>query len=382
MTPTTPTTSSSAPFSSSTRGITGGDGIYTPEVNARILDSLGPPPEILFLNACAENDVDEVDRLLKTTSVSVDCEDENGDTGLLLASRAGHVEVVQRILKTRGKKGIDVNRAPRGWTPLLVAVSRGHTEVAKILLEDKRTDTKLTTPLGDSVLHVACRLTPCPPDLLKMLLESGDLDPDARNATEWTPFLLTVARNPDLVPVFLANSQPNTALRTRQGNTALHLAAIHDRTGAALRALFADKRTDIEATVVGGWTAWHLACAKGNMATVRCFLEPKKVDCLAETDIGATGYVLAAQAGQREVVRFLQQNGLAVEGSGKQKIPAVSKLQTMTMDSAAMDSGFAVPETPVKRKRADELPNGSPASLWSIETADGRSPSPKRRRDL
>lgn len=322
----TPARGSSGPR----RGLSGGDGIYTEEVNARILESLGPPNELLFLAACSEGDADEVDRLLLATNVSVDCEDENGDTGLLLAARQGHVDVVKRLLQTRGQKGIDVNRAPRGWTPLLVAASKGNTEVVRLLLADKRTNVAARTPAGDTALHCACRLRGCDADVLSLLVDAG-LDPNEKNDTEWTPFLLACVRNPSSVKILLeAGADPS--VRTKQGNTALHLAVSHDRSGDSVAVLLDDNRTDISATIVGGWTAFHLACARGNILGVEALLENPACDPGSEPNSGTTGYVLAAQNNQRAVVRLLIARGFGHMGR---------------------TDVVQVAETPIKRRRED-----------------------------
>lgn len=421
-----PTTavSTSPPLSVSiiTRGLTGGDGIYTPEVNARILESLGPPNEVLLLSACATGDVDEVDRLLRNTSVSVDCEDEFGDTGLLLACRNGQVEVVKRLLQTRGKKGIDVNRAPRGWTPLLAATSKGHVEIVKLLLADSRTEITATTPAGDSALHIACRITsnvgntnnetPIK-DLLVELLSAG-LDPNQTNESGWTPFLLLCARNPHLVPCFLSaasqqsqsptsRSTINLSQRTKQGNMALHLLALHDSTGLAISHLLSLPSCNPNARLpAGGWTAFHLACFHGNIPTISALSKSGSCNVFAETEHGATGFVLAAQNGQREAVRYLTKNGMdrGVVVQVEQVVKPVNKREAeedpeegvkhQVKRVADEQEGFATPAAKRAKPSALFEPTpqsnmdvdvGSPASFWTMDE-DARSPSPKKLRSV
>ncbi|MEQ2187595.1 hypothetical protein GOODEAATRI_006295 [Goodea atripinnis] len=99
--------------------------------------------------------------------VSVDCTDEEGNTGLQFASASGHENLVRFLLR----KGASVDsRNNYGWTPLMQAARFGHLTVAHILLENGA-EINGRNRLGASVLSMAARGGHV--HVVKLLLESG-----------------------------------------------------------------------------------------------------------------------------------------------------------------------------------------------------------------
>ncbi|KAI9018174.1 ankyrin repeat-containing domain protein [Hyaloraphidium curvatum] len=355
---------------------TGGDGVYTPAVVARILAQLGPPAEHLFLRACADGDAGEVDRLLRATSVSVDC-GEDGETGLVLAARGGHAGAVRRLLLTKGKKGIAVNVAYNGWTPLLLAAHGGHAGVVAALAADPRCDLAARTPAGETVLHVAARRSA---SVLEALLAAGSrtgpdgVEIDAESRTGWTPLLLACVHQRAAVPLLLRLGADPTR-RTPMGNTCLHLLASHDRQGDYLRlACSSSAPALLESTMTGGWTPFHVACARDNPAGAAALLDAG-ADPAAATGAGNTGYALAAQAGNRELVRMLQARGAAVvpgRDSGTAEVGEGKKGGRADREGGRAGrvpaDGFGTPAP--KRAREDEVGSWTP----------DEGPTPKRSR--
>ena len=91
-------------------------------------------------------------------------------SGLIFACIAGHTEVVTELMD----RGVDIERGHDGSTPLYHAVSRGHIEVARLLLEHgARVDA--VNSKGWSCLMNAAYFGR--DDIVKLLLQHG-ADPD------------------------------------------------------------------------------------------------------------------------------------------------------------------------------------------------------------
>lgn len=79
----------------------------------------------------------EIVKLLVEAGVDVNYQDENGETALHHAARAGHVECVKALLAANHSQQTDVEVAEKsyGWTPLFIAAVEGKAEVAEALVE-------------------------------------------------------------------------------------------------------------------------------------------------------------------------------------------------------------------------------------------------------
>ena len=99
-----------------------------------------------LLAASTAGDVASVTSLLQQ-GANVLSEDDNGNTGLHESARHGHDDIVKIFLN----KGLEVNSRGLGqWTPLMLAVYRGHLSTTRILL-DKGTDMELRNSVGETV---------------------------------------------------------------------------------------------------------------------------------------------------------------------------------------------------------------------------------------
>ena len=108
--------------------------------------------------ACAHGNHDIVSRLLKVPGLDINYEDEDGDTAAHLACYDGSYSGIRiqcvRILAETGR--VDWNkRNQAGQTPLYLALFRGHSKIADIIMEEPDIDYSVKTEDGKTLGHAA-----------------------------------------------------------------------------------------------------------------------------------------------------------------------------------------------------------------------------------
>ena len=142
-----------------------------------IADSNGWTPLLIG----SKNGHNAVVELLLDAKVYPNACNNKGATAIYLASENGHSVIVSALLKY----GADPNlgRYVNGWTPLLRASSKGHTEVVKRLLE--HSDINYQAVTGITALHLASKYGHI--DIVTMLLDS-DADATLVDSEGMSPF--------------------------------------------------------------------------------------------------------------------------------------------------------------------------------------------------
>jgi len=153
-----------------------------------------------FLLSCEGGHIRILYLLLPRIS-SISLCNERGETGLHLAARAGHGEIVDLLVK----QGLDVeSRDCDGLTPLHAAVLNQKVYVCGQLIRSTQPRASVHTRdlEGNTVLHSAARLGLT--QVILLLMPAG-ADPNARNANDDTP--IDVAKSAEVSRVILECSQ-------------------------------------------------------------------------------------------------------------------------------------------------------------------------------
>jgi ankyrin repeat protein len=271
-------------------------------------------PDILV--AAITGQADLIDRFARADPASLHETTEMGRTPLLLAVTHGHTTAVQRLLA----RGAAVRQD--SWQPLHEAAARGHVAVARLLLAhraevDARQKGTDVTPLHLAAGHGH-------PDLVRLLLEKGARvdrpDKEGRTALfhaaaagqEGVVALLlkhgakprlpakdgelplhaaVSAGRPQVIALLLRAGADLEAQDKSTGETALHRAAREGRVDAARLLLDRGARTD--ARDAGGNTPLHLAVSENQDGLTRLLLA-RKADVEALNKLGATPLHVAA----------------------------------------------------------------------------------------
>ena len=163
--------------------------------------------------------------------------DPHRPSPFIQAAFKGHVDVVEYVVGSypapkyvdyTDTVHFDSSSAVHCCTALTAAAMRGHTEVARILLEAGASteirDCTGATPLCEAVFHNR-------PDVVRLLRERYRADVDAPNAFGWTPLHVAVDRgHRELTDYLLGEGGTDVSLTTPEGYTVLHVAAMKGRT--------------------------------------------------------------------------------------------------------------------------------------------------------
>jgi uncharacterized protein len=195
--------------------------------------------------------------------------DADGDSLLCAAVRWGHASVVELLLSSRNSSqpAGDVNTpAVNGSMPLLVAAVRASAELVQLLLDAGADTTAQYQPTGVTMLHAAAHNVEHP-EVLKLLLEqSGAAAMIDSVAVECdccgSRTAAMMCAQPAHLRLLLA-AGADVHQTTDRGNTALHVAAVHEYSAPVL-CLLIKAGIDLHAENSDGKTAAQLATDSGN----------------------------------------------------------------------------------------------------------------------
>jgi ankyrin repeat protein len=268
-------------------------------------------------------------------------EDTRGWTALRCAAKHGRVRTVQHLVE---KHNVDIHAYTRdrtGKTALYWAEVNGRTECASYLRELEYGEL-VAGESGGAVdgrllLSAACRGDDA---MIDLLVEKYGLDPNAPDRDGWTALHLAAeSGRVRTVQHLVEKYDVDIHARLVNGVTALGIAKtpecasflreleyaqlVAGEYGGAVDAYLLELAggrgddamidllverygLDPNAAAEGGWTALHLAAAKGNFRTVRHLVEKYNVDILANSMDG-TALDLAELNGRTECASYLRE---------------------------------------------------------------------------
>ncbi|KAI6170868.1 Ankyrin-1-like protein [Aphelenchoides bicaudatus] len=175
------------------------------------------PVQNKLYDACRQNNVKEVERLLRTERVDPNTRIQfNNSTCLHLAASEGFHPIVQVLLDY----GAETNLADQaGFSPIHLAANRGHLETVRLLI-NAGADPNRTTETGWSALHYACMGGHL--EVVKLLLDIGvKLNADKHG---WTALHSAAFQGHQKIVELLLRSGADMKLKTLRGESAWDLA--------------------------------------------------------------------------------------------------------------------------------------------------------------
>jgi ankyrin repeat protein len=225
----------------------------------------------------------------------------DGYRAIDFACIGGHSKSLEVILGLNCWR-IDPNMTAPGRqaTPFRLAVESNRLEIVRMLLSDKRVNSKLLDARGFTVFHyaithgsnemVTCLLDhpavdpnycatdgrhafqlPIPLEMTRLLLDHYRIDPNMMDDSGYTIFHRAImSRKPELVKLLISHARVNCSIRTRNGRHGLDLAA---KDPTMLRLLLdSETTTDPNDLDNNGFTALHRAIKKGGVNRVEMLL--------------------------------------------------------------------------------------------------------------
>ncbi|CAH2286050.1 serine threonine- phosphatase 6 regulatory ankyrin repeat subunit B-like [Pelobates cultripes] len=305
-----------------------------------------------------EDDDVKVIRILMEYDGDISCTTSQSlETPLHYCARIGNEDVLLEIIKHIDSSRIQqtINKqSANGWSPLLVAAERGHTEVVKILLQNHaRVD--VFDEHGKAALHLAAEngqdriadvllwhkafvnaktklgltsLHLCAQNgfnhLVKLLVETHLASIDAMTLTMRTPLHLAALNGQLDVCNSLLTMKADVDAADIEGQTPLHLAAENDHS-EVVKLFLKHKPELVMSANMGGSTCAHIAATKGSVAVIKELLRFNKIGVTTTRNKtnDSTPMHLAAAGGHSEVVKVLLETGASASDENGERMTAI-----------------------------------------------------------
>jgi len=281
----------------------------------------GPPAQISIHEAAQSGSMERIAALLKQ-GAAINAKDAKGMTPLLLAISGKHPEVARFLIDA----GADVNTPNRqGLSPLLAAVGSGDAETVRLLLGKGANVNAKHARTGYTALHWAIMMDS--EKLTKLLLAAGADVRAKGNSGETVLDVAAYGASPAIGELLAAHGAEITSLHTAaylgdlarvqafvdggvavdekrdmSERTALYCAAAGGRTQVVDYLIGRGSRVDIQDRM--GQTPLHFAAHAGHMGVVQVLLD-RGADADTKDGRGRTAKDLSQEAGHTEIVDLL-----------------------------------------------------------------------------
>eukprot|EP01088_Endostelium_zonatum_P016532 TRINITY_DN450_c0_g1_i1.p1 TRINITY_DN450_c0_g1~~TRINITY_DN450_c0_g1_i1.p1 ORF type:complete len:463 (-),score=111.91 TRINITY_DN450_c0_g1_i1:43-1431(-) len=255
------------------------------------------------------NNKEKVRQLIQDPTLDLEAVVEDC-TPLYLACLKGHTEIAKILIE--GKAKVDGDSPP-----IFAAAGKGNVSLVKLLLEYGADPSSYSTQhAGCCALHIAAEKNYV--DVVRLLLDQANVNVNVRSVKQQLTPLISASccGSLDAVNVLLSHGAEIDA-QSSTGNTALMLAIDRGKIEVAL-ALIKNK-ADLEIRGQKGWTALHNAASggeKGYLEVAEALLAAgASVDALSETML--TPLHEAAGKSLVEIVQLLVNRGANVNARDK-----------------------------------------------------------------
>ncbi|KAF7358499.1 HET-domain-containing protein [Mycena venus] len=244
-----------------------------------------------------------VHSLLIEHSTFVDHAGQDGKTALHLASRWGHLAIVQLLIE----HSASVSQVDKdGKTALHLALSWGHLDIAQLLIEHS-TSVDQADKGGKTVLHLASSEGHL--DIVQLLIKHCTSVDQADNDGTTALHLASKKGDLDIVQLLIKHSA-SVNQADKYGITALHLASSEGHLGVVQ--LLIEHSTSVNQADKDGKTALHLTLSWGHLDIAQLLIEHSTSVDQADKG-GMTALHLALRWGHLEVVQLLIEHCTSVD---------------------------------------------------------------------
>lgn len=178
----------------------------------------------ILIQAVENNNLQQVESILKDASYPIDATNEKKESALLIATHHNYVEVAKRLIDA----GADVNQQDAIQdSPYLYAGAQGKNEILTYIIANSNPDQQVYNRFGGNTIIPASEKGHL--ETVKILLKDGKVDINHQNNFDYTALIEAVALTDgskvyqDIVQVLLDNGADKD-LKDASGKTALDYA--------------------------------------------------------------------------------------------------------------------------------------------------------------
>ena len=269
------------------------------------------------LLTAAENGINKAVQFLLDMGININDVDSNGRTALMLASKAGHEEIVETLLSAGAngsqdshskasqvllKRGADPNiRKKDGATTLMYASQNGHSEVVQILLKGDA-DPNIRKKGEATALMYASQNNHS--EVVQILLKGG-ADPNSRTENGVTSLMVASENGHSQVVQILLKGGAEPNIQEEDGWNALMFASENSHFKVVQILLEGGAEPNIQEDK---WNALMLASENGHFEVVEILLKGD-ADPNNQTENGVTSLMVASENGHSVMVQILLKGG-------------------------------------------------------------------------